>query len=174
MCDLGPVSGLFASNSGATAIGKDLGDKMPWLDKAPDFSTGELVGQLSGAVGAFGQGQEYSDLAAQREQRAGQILEATKQSISLKRLEQSRAMGQTKAAIGKAGVGMTGSAAKLVERQEILDELTIEAAKNRGILQIGGEMAEAEAATSKARSSKFKGLQLGFELAQNAKGFDLG
>ena len=170
MCDLGPVSAFLAPQPGSPNF---IGPMQPSA-KPAGFSLGELVGQASGAVGAFGQSKEYDDLADQRERRAGQILEATKQNIMLKRLQQSRDMGATKSRIGRAGVAMSGSAAKLVERQEILDELTIAAAKNRGVLEIEGEIAEANVAKSKSRLSRSKALQLGVEFGKNAyEGFDL-
>ncbi len=180
MCDLGSIAGV---TSGRTDLGgampwktgrTELGDAMPWLDKESEFSTGELLKSAGGVFSAFGGASEADDLAAQREQRAGQILEATKQTIALKSLQQGRAMGQTRAAIGKAGVGASGSAAVLLENQGRLDEMALESAKQRGVLQIDAELTEASNAQAQSRVGYAKAISAAGEFAGNLKGFDLG
>ena len=188
MCNLGPVSALFGNAPRAgdpSFVGptRALDSGFVGPTRAPtglpstqpaDYTTGELMKDFAGVASAFGTAQEFSDLAEQREVRAGQILQATKQSIELKRLQQGINMGARKAAIGKSGVKMSGSAAKVVERQEVLDEMAIEAAKNRGVLQIENEYAEAATAKSKSTSASLQGLQRGYEFGGKALGFELG
>lgn len=103
MCDLGPVSGMFASAgrtgdpnfigptraASSTFVGpvRGSGSSGGMFDMFNSTTTGEMLKGIGGVASAFGTGADYDDLAAQRELRAGQILAATKQSIELKRLE---------------------------------------------------------------------------------------
>lgn len=172
MCDIGSITAANSFIPGGTQQ-TDLGT--PSITASGDFTTGELLEQGAGVLGELGSFQEASNIADQREKRAGQILQATKQTIQLKALEQGRALGAKKAAIGRAGVGISGSAAKFISQQERLDEMALEAAKQRGVLEIGGELSAAQQQKTVGGAALGKAFAKGAELGTNVfKGFDLG
>lgn len=169
MCDLGSV-GLF--NSGMSPGARAVGLQLPGTEaaKSGGLSAGEWISGIGGVLGQFGEAEQYGEVAAQREARAGQILTSTQKTLDLKALEQSRAKGRTVRAIGRSGVTQTGSASRLLANQDLLDEMALEAAKQRGVLQIGGEIAEAQAAESKRDARLMRGFAQGFGLVR--EGFD--
>ena len=181
MCDLGSIAGATSGGFvGPTRAGTDfIGPTRAGVPSTSStfeqlLSGGELLQSAGGVFSAFGSASEAADIAAQRERRAGQILEATKQTIALKSLEQGRALGRTRAAISRSGVGASGSAAVLLEQQGRLDEMAIEAAKQRGVLEIDTELQEASNASAQSRVGFAKGISAAGEFAGNFKGFDLG
>lgn len=173
MCDFGTAAAsmLFSGP-------KDLGDAMPWLDKPTKYTSGELLGQLSGVAGAAGEAYSAYDIGRQQERRASQILAATKQSIELKAAQQGRYRGAQAAAIGRSGVRLTGSAKDLIEQQGKYDEIVLESMKQRGVIEIQAELRGAEASKTKMLGAVGRAIAKGAEFGENAyntyEGFGLG
>jgi len=179
MCDLGSIAGIgkgttvYSSPIGPTLTGKAMGSVLPKTSSLQTF--GELAKTAGGAIGSFGEEQQYGDLAAQREARIGQILAATKQSLELKAIEQGRSRSTQANQISRSGVAMTGTAKDFLAQQDRLDEIALETAKQQGIVQIRGEEAERKAAVTSKKGSIGKGLaQAGELITGGVKGFGLG
>jgi len=84
----------------------------------------EMMGFAGLAQGASGAMTANSE-AGQYKTRAGQVLQSGMQEIDQAAYQQSRYRGEQKAAYGKSGVKMTGSAKTLTDEQLLQDEKTL-------------------------------------------------
>jgi hypothetical protein len=88
----------------------------------------EIMAVASAAQGIGGM-LSGNDEAKQYKTRAGQVLQSGMQEIDQAAYEMDRYRGSQKAAYGKAGVKMKGSAARTLEEQLYQDEKTLLTAK---------------------------------------------
>ena len=150
MCDLGSIATTLQPSGG-------------------EFTFGELVKQGGAVASTYGESQAAADLERQRKNRINQIAESTRQTIELKAIEQGRRRGSMAAAIGKTGVAMSGSAEVLLQQQDRMDEIALETAKQRGIIEIGAEEQERKAANVAKKGAQSRAIAMGFDLAKNVK-----
>ena len=91
--------------------------------------TGMEIMMVASAAQGIGGMLSSNDEAKQYKTRAGQVLQSGMQEIDQAAYEMDRYRGSQKAAYGKAGVKMKGSAARTLEEQLYQDEKTLLTAK---------------------------------------------
>jgi hypothetical protein len=177
MCDLGTMmsggSKVYSSPIGPTSTGAAMGSV---ASKPIGSTVGELMKQGSGVFDAFGQYQEFADVESQRKQRTNQILDSTKQNLQLTSIEQGQRKGRMIASVGRTGVTNSGSAAMLLDKQDLYDEIALESIKQRGMLEIQTESKYASIAKGKKQTALgtalAKGAEFGGEAYTSLKGFE--
>lgn len=125
-------------------------------------------------VGGFLAGK---DEEKQRKSRVGEILESSKQEMKQTARAQSRRIGSQKAAFGKAGVKLKGSAAKFIEEQRRQDEIELLNQQFNTELDVRTELQKGRQARTRGALSLVSGVTDSFSALGKAgrlKGFALG
>lgn len=129
----------------------------------------EIMAVAKAAQGVGGMLSADSE-AKQYKTRAGEVLKSGMAEIDQAAYEMDRYRGSQKAAYGKAGVKMKGSAARTLEEQLYQDEKTLLTAKYNTMLGVKDNLNAYKGAKTKGVNALISGMAGAYGYADMAKG----